>query len=261
MDAKRREAWGWTSRGRRAIAAGLAVIAMTTGTAQAAGLSVSPVSVQFQSEDVAQGLWLNNSSDRTMRAQVRVFEWAQDRDDDRLTPSTALVVSPPMLNIEPGQRQFVRIVRPPNVRAERELSYRLLIDELPDAAQSQRPGLHFVMRYSVPVFLAPASAPATASSPPQPRLRQGPDGLVLSIDNTGARRVQVTDLELRDAQNRVVHRHDGLLGYVLAGHVRDWTLKTVPQAGSAGPLTLAVQFNGQRIQQTLPVLAAPASAP
>lgn len=249
MKAGRRSHRGW-----RALL--LAVFLGTSGmpAAQAAGLSVTPVSVQFAPQDVAQGLWLSNSGKETLRAQVRVFAWSQDREQDHLEPSTALIVSPPMLSVEPGQRQFVRLVRPAPASADREQSYRLLIDELPDPAAPPRPGLTFVMRYSVPVFVGapPAGTPATQAMPTWNLHRdEAQSRWLLATRNPGPHRLQLTDLELLAADGTVLHRHPGLLGYVLAGGERDWPLPIAKLAGPLNPVEVRVRLNGESVRQPI----------
>lgn len=219
--------------------------------AQAAGLSVAPISVQFAPNEAVQGLWLSNSDNRALRAQIRVFAWTQDNGEDRLEPSTALVVSPPMLSVAAGQRQFVRLVRPGGRDAPREQSYRLLIDELPEAGAA-RPGLSFVMRYSVPVFIG---TPAGAVAPPQWSLTPATDGAPrLQAHNHAARRLQLSELEIVGAQDQVLYRQAGLLGYVLAGSHRQWPLP-LPATAVNQAREIRVRIDGERVVQAWPAPA------
>ena len=51
----------------------LALWLAATLAAQAASLQVEPTSVQLTAEESAQGLWLSNSGDTPLQAQVRAF--------------------------------------------------------------------------------------------------------------------------------------------------------------------------------------------
>lgn len=256
------DAAGPQDRGKRGQCRWLtaALLLLATPDALAAGLSVSPVSLQFAPQETVQGLWLRNSGSQPLRAQVRVFAWRQAANEDQLDPSTALIVSPPMLSIEAGQRQFVRIVRPAAAASDREQSYRLLIDELPDPTQPPKPGLNFVMRYSVPVFVGTAPESIAGTAAPQWSLRRDAHPpWTLVTRNPGTHRLQLTDLELLDAEGRSVYRHTGLLGYVLAGGERQWPL-SLPASPPSQPLEIKVRLNGQSVRHPLPV-EAPERAP
>lgn len=215
------------------------VACATAMAAQAADLQVAPISLQFAPADKAQALWLTNSGDRPLHAQVRVYRWSQDEDEDRLEPTQGLVPSPPLVEIAPGQSQLVRVVRKEAPSGDGEASYRLIVDEIPEHAPAQgdnpagtagagRNGLRLVLRYSVPVFVGGESS------------RKAPDialvsgawvaGKVpsLAITNAGARRLRVSQVVHEDPGGRRTVLVPGLLGYVLAGHRRRWEL---PGAG------------------------------
>ena len=69
------------------------------GAAFASGLQVSPVTLTLSPTQAADGLWLSNTGDNVVNAQVRVFRWTQEGGEDKLTPSRGLLVSPPMLQL------------------------------------------------------------------------------------------------------------------------------------------------------------------
>ena len=147
----------------RALCSGLLVSLLAAGgSADASGLQVAPTTLSLKASQNADGLWLSNTGDSVVHAQVRVYHWTQDSQGDQLAESRGLVVSPPMLQLTAGDRQLVRVIRvgaPPNGAGAVEDAYRLAIDELPVNAQG-KPGLQFVLHYSVPIFVEPAGAAA-----------------------------------------------------------------------------------------------------
>ena len=102
----------------RSIACALG-LALLSSTAAASGLQVSPVTLSLQARQNAEGLWLSNTGDRVVHAQVRVYHWTQEGGEEQLTPSRGLLVSPPMLEIAPGTEMKIargavlRVVVPP----------------------------------------------------------------------------------------------------------------------------------------------------
>ncbi|WP_162932263.1 fimbrial biogenesis chaperone [Solimonas sp. K1W22B-7] len=153
---------------------------LVTTAVTAAGLSVTPISLEFTSAAPAQALWLSNTGDAPIDAQLRAYAWNQDEGKDRLLPTRDLVLSPPMIALQPGQKQLVRVIRTA-ATGPRESSYRILVDELPDPAKLQQ-GLHFVMQFSIPVFADTGTAAAPAL---EWRLAREGDKLKLITDNKG----------------------------------------------------------------------------
>jgi len=129
--------------------------------AAASGLQIAPTGLQIAPGGPAQALWLTNTGDRELRAQVRAYRWSQANGKDDLEATQALVASPPMLNIPAGGRQLVRVIRTGQDAAAGEQAFRLLVDELPQGAATTT-GVQYVLRYSVPVFVGAAPASAAA---------------------------------------------------------------------------------------------------
>lgn len=239
------------------LAAVLAALLLTTSLAAASGLQVSPVSLSLQPHQSAEGLWLSNTGDGTVHAQVRVYRWTQDGGADQLTPSRGLIVSPPMLQIAPGDRQLIRVIRPgapPSGNGATEQAYRVIVDELPIEA-TNRKGLQFVLRYSLPVFVE-----AAGSAPAQPQLhwtlRRESERAVLEVSNSGDLHAQLAELEFVDAAGRRTAVHGGLLGYVLAGAQMRWILKPPASVFATGG-TFQVMINGHTASQDVPLADGP----
>lgn len=212
--------------------------------AGAAGLSVTPISLEFTTAPV-QALWLSNTGAEPLNAQLRAYTWTQSDGADRLEPTRDLLLSPPMMALQPGQRQLIRVIRSASAAAG-ERSYRILVDELPDPARQQQ-GLNFVMQFSIPVF---AGAPAEAAPALEWRLLSEAGKPVLVADNRGDGRAKITDLELLDAEGRSLLRRSGLFGYVLAGASRRWPLTAQETAGL--PATdIQARINGENVRQKL----------
>ncbi|MDF1693281.1 MAG: molecular chaperone [Zhongshania sp.] len=235
------------------------ILALTILPTFAAGLGVAPTLLEFTPQEVAKGLTLRNSGTTALRAQVRIFRWQQQNGKDVLAPSAALVASPPFLNIAPGGRQMVRIIQrggiaPDTLAGER--SFRILVDELPappvdetgvNSLAGAQPGLNFLLRFSVPVFIASPLDGAGAKL--SWRLQHTEAGLQLVTDNTGGSRAQITDLKLMSSEGRVLYEHKGLAGYVLSGNSRLWPFSLPSRVATATEIRM--QVNGQPTRHPL----------
>lgn len=233
---------------RLLLCAGLVLVGIG---AWASGLQVAPVSLTLQPTQHADGLWLSNTGTDEIHAQVRVYRWTQANGADQLTPSQELVISPPMLGIQPGGRQLIRVIRigaPPSGNDAVEAAYRLAIDELPVHTPGKR-GLQFVLHYSVPVFVEPqGEAAATVNLHWQ--LQRDDDRMTLVVSNTGTGHAQLAELTYVSDKGKRTIIAGGLLGYVLPGATMRWPLKQ-PASVFAENGTLEAAINGAQATQTL----------
>lgn len=229
-----------------------AALLLATATAGAASLQVTPTTVVLPAERSADGLILTNSGQVPLHAQIRVFRWTQVDGEDVLEPTTDLAISPSMLELPAGGEQLVRVVRLGPPPAGVETSYRVLVDELPleDVPKPlvERRGLQFVLRYSIPVFLAPQGAQASAPIL-HARLTGNADARLLVVDNLGNGRAQLADLThvAADGKRRVVA--PGLSGYVLPGQRRHWVLPPGLDAAPGG--SFQARINGEPVEHVL----------
>ena len=220
---------------------------LSSVSAMASGLQVSPILLSLQARESASGLTLTNSSNDMMHAQVRVYQWLQDEKGDQLTPSRGLLASPPMTNLKPGEKQLIRIIRakaPPQGTGAVEDAYRLLINEIPVQSATQKSGIQFVMSYSLPIFVQPVGVDKTS-----PQLQWSthlqPDGkeVKLRVSNTGNGHAQLAGLSFINTAGTSTDINPGLLGYVLPGATMNWTLKIPPSTLTAGG-KFKVMLNG-----------------
>ena len=225
---------------------------VSSSLAAASGLQVSPISLSLQAKENASGLTISNTGDNAVHAQVRVYQWSQNEKGDQLTTSRGLLASPPMIELQPGENQLIRVIRasaPPSGAGAVEASYRLLIDEIPIKSAEQKAGLQFALSYSLPVFVNPIGITETS-----PKLhwnyRLQPDGkqIELSVKNSGNGHAQLASLSLIDSTGNDIDIHQGLLGYVLPGATMQWTLKIPPSTLKTGG-KCKIMINGTQTTQ------------
>ena len=234
---------------------------MALPAAHAASLQVAPISLEFSPREQAQSVWLSDTGTAPVRAQVRILQWSQPGQADQLDPTRELVASPPMVEIAPGEKQMIRIIRMLPAPPAAEKSYRLIIDELPATgatAPATGGGLQFLLRYSVPVFLAvadpaPASARQTDVSALSATLKRLPAAPVLVVANSGPQRIKISQLVYVDAQGVRTPLAPGLLGYVLSGQRMRWPLNVPPGQALQPGGAFKAKFNADLEEQTLPL--------
>ncbi|MGC7403968.1 fimbrial biogenesis chaperone [Pandoraea pneumonica] len=229
----------WAERCAMCVGGGIA--ALLCLSAGAATLQISPVNVEFSAKQNAIGLTLSNPGDTPVFGQVRIYAWTQEAGEDKLTPTDAIAASPPILRIEGNGSQIIRLVRVSNAPPAAEQTYRLLVDELPEPGRPTPSGISIRMRYSIPVFVVPAT---TLPKPQlQFTLKRLGDDWYLDAQNLGGNRAQIGATSLVDAAGKSHPVTNGLLGYALAGQRRMFKLTWPVGKAPASPLTIDTTIN------------------
>lgn len=239
-----------------ASAAAVLSLALACSSTWAAGLQVSPTMVTFQGNDTSEVLHLFNRSDAESTMQIRVFRWTQDKGEDLLDKTDDILASPPVQKVAGDGEQIVRLVRQGAAPGNDELSYRVLVDELPQATALKGAGVNMLLRFSVPVFVPPAGG---GKPEIKARWSTGADGKhQIQLENVGNVHAQIVAPRLIENGHQA-ELSAGLYGYVLPHQTRSWPLTTSSKPGEGEPLfnhtgvSLKLQLNGTEV--TIPVNA------
>jgi fimbrial chaperone protein len=189
--------------------------------AAASSWSVSPTRVELTAPSSASALTLRNNGKNPVNVQIRVFRWSQVNGVERLTPTSDVVASPPATRLKPFNDYLVRVVRTSKSPVAGEESYRLLIDELPDAGRARNGVINFTVRFSVPVYFKTPDASLPSVLWNVERTKQG---LVLSATNSGNTKLRFSDLELKQGEKIVGRLKDATT--VLGGATMVFTFES-----------------------------------
>jgi fimbrial chaperone protein len=214
-------------------------------TAAEASVRVSPVLVEVRAPAGAATLTLKNDDARPVQIQIRLFRWTQIDGEERLERTPDVVVSPPFATLLPGAEYVVRVVRVTTQPVSAEESYRVIVDEVPDRAMKHN-GIHFALRYSIPVFFSTQAGEAALAW----SARRDKAGLVLAAQNSGSRRLRLSNLRLLDRRGRTVSEQAGLVGYVLAGAAMRWNI-SAPGVRLGDQLRLLAESDQRPVDATL----------
>lgn len=217
----------------------------------AANLAVWPINPRIDAPASATMVWVkNNSPTEEIVLQARVLSWKQNENRDHYDPQDDLVVSPPLITVKPGVQQVFRVINRKGVieNVEQELSYRLLIDEIPVANKADGAALNFQMRYSLPLFVGVPDdyvkknlrdRHTEMAAHLRYRLIAEPVK-TLEIINDGKLNARLSKVRIFQAGiQKDTLISEGLLGYVLVGSSRQWPLNDTQWA--------ALQKNNSRI--------------
>jgi fimbrial chaperone protein len=192
-------------------------------------LQVNPIRVDLTAAAPTAALSVRNDADHPVVVQLSIQAWTQANGEDALAPTRDALVTPPVATIAAHGEQVLRVGLRRAPDAERELAFRLFVQEVPAPPTPGFTGLQVALRIGVPVFVAPANAH------PQPLAWSAgvmPNGsLRIDAANAGNIHVRVTEFALRkpgasaDAEPLATMT---AMSYLLAGQARGWTFAATP---------------------------------
>lgn len=224
--------------------------ALSGGAATGQSLSVVPVNVRFAPGQSAATLTVTNRGNQETAIQIRPYSWNQPDGHDQLEATRALVISPPIVTIPAGASQLVRLLlkQPP---ADKEATYRVLLDQLPAPAETGV--VHVVFRLSIPIFSPPAKR---AASHLEFHVEYADGQVYLVAKNDGLRHDVIRDIALWTAQGGKLTADGGESPYILAGATHRWHIAvsgSVPQPDET--LKLTARADSGAIEQQVRVAA------
>ena len=218
------------------------MLTVATPDVRAASFSVPPVRIYMKPQDRAVAVTITNESDVPVVLQADIFAWSQKRDGtDDLVLTEDLILSPPIIKLGAKAKQVVRLARlmPPD--ASRQLTYRMIMREIPEAsAPKDKIQVGIALALSMPVFITPP--PAKRDMACEAGAFEG-QALNVSCNNRGTAYAQVREIVAKQ-RHRVLGRFEGG-AYILPGARKAMPVK-VEGALPAGLLELAVTYDDGR---------------
>jgi fimbrial chaperone protein len=234
--------------------AAILIVVLPGFEAGAQSLSVLPVNILLQPGQRATTLTVTNQGPSETAIQIRAYSWSQPDGGDQLTTSGSVVVSPPLASIAPGATQVLRLIlRLPPLGGDREATYRILVDQIPPAAE---PGIvHVVLRLSIPIFALPTTR---ALSIVRYHLELDAGQLYLVGINDGLRHEAIRDIVLSTSDGRNLKQGSSASPYILSGATRRWAISAQgPLPLPRETLRLTAHSDAGAIDEPVSVVAAP----
>jgi fimbrial chaperone protein len=191
--------------------------------AHAGTFSISPIRVDLAAAAKTGVVTVRNEEPSEVVVQATVVLWEQQDGIDKLTPTQDLLVSPAVFTLPTKGSQLVRVALRRDADPKRELSYRLLLQEVPQTAKPDFTGLTVALQISLPVWVAARGAGAQAdvhwSAAPTP------DGLLaVTARNDGNAHFRIVSFKAEpfDGSDKPVEQ--SVATYLLPGQSKAWVL-------------------------------------
>jgi fimbrial chaperone protein len=195
---------------------------LTPLTAWCGSFTVSPVRIQVSASRPNAILQISNRDDQPVTIQAHVVTWSFENQADIYVNSDDIMLNPPIATIGAHQSQLIRLgSRHPNQGAQ-EISYRLIVEEVPPPPQSGFRGVQTILRLSIPIFAVPKTT--TSARLKWQAARTADSRLLVTATNQGSAHIQIKALDVASAEST----EDYLKGipptYLLPKQQREWVI-------------------------------------
>jgi fimbrial chaperone protein len=186
---------GWLPPKRSAVQLFALALALLCGVASAGQFSVTPVRIYMASKDRATAITLTNEGDTELVMQADIYLWTQNQaGEEVLALSEDMILAPPIIKLAPKARQVVRLAMLKPVPAGQQLTYRMIVREIPEAKPPEKGvQLQIALAFSLPVFISPPGVKRQLACDVQ---RGSPTSVRAVCENTGNAYAQPVDFKL-----------------------------------------------------------------
>ena len=197
---------------------GLALFLGACGAAGAGTFDINPVRATLTPAQAVTAITVHNGGDEDTVVQLEVLSWSQQAGKDVYGPTREILATPPIFKLAPGATQIVRVGLRRAPDPQRELTYRLFLQEVPAAPKEGFEGLRVTLRMGIPVFVTPPVAAAASLQWSAVRTPQGQ--ISLGASNGGNAHIQIMNIGVSLSGKELGRLTEP--SYVLAGQSRSW---------------------------------------
>lgn len=258
----------------------VAALCFALSAAHAGNFSVAPVRIFLKPTERSTAITINNYSDTELLLETEITSWKLNTDgtfNEQL--SDDMVVSPPQMRLAPRARQVIRVARVIPVTPGEQMTYRLLVREVPQAGSAGTGyNIGLSLAFSLPIFITPAgfkhnvsckliatsaaslivpfaTSPAQASSTLTSKQSEPQPIFIAQCDNAGKAQTFITSVKFFDAAGEVATSKQP--GYTLANSGRPFPIFKTNEALALpqGSLRMVISHDDntqQTVNVTLP---------
>jgi len=207
---------------------------------------ISPVQLDLSAKNPVASFTVTNDSAATLTYQSSALSWVQVDGQDVQVATNDLIVTPPIISIEPKRSQVFRVALFKPSAHPVEQSYRIILDDISaDVNVKTEAGISFRFNHNLPVFYAPSTSIDSILWSLCKSHIAGKS--CLQMENKGNRHAKVIQFTAVSANAEEPNK---LSKTVLAGSSGQWLFSTVLGAENTssiqlitdkGPITLSLK--------------------
>lgn len=215
----------------KAITFGLCLLLVGIGAVSAGSFQVSPVRATLSVSESVGALTVHNTGDEPTVLQLQVMSWTQADGKDIYTPTKDILATPPIFTVPANGSQVTRVGLRRAPDPQRELTYRLFLQEVPPPPKPGFQGLNVALRIGIPVFVLPQ---VVAQSKLHWQAVDTAEGLKINVSNQGNAHVQIANIKLSSSDNAKPLVTEQIAAYVLSGQSRSWLIESAEMLSVPG---------------------------
>jgi fimbrial chaperone protein len=222
-------------------------LAFQASSAWAGVFSVTPVRIYMTPKDRAVAVTLSNEGDSPIVLQADIYAWTQKADGtDNMVLTDDLLLSPPIIKLAPRAHQVVRLAMLAPRDASRQMTYRMIMREVPEAVQPKNSiEVPITLALNMPIFITPPTAKREVNCGVN---RADAHTLQAVCSNTGTAYAQIREVVLKRGGQQLASFEGG--NYILPGARKAIKLRTLQQAGP-GEVEMSVTFDDFQSQTSM----------
>jgi len=222
---------------------------MTVSFVHAGSFMVDPVRIDLDETQKSSSLMLRNNDQEPTVIQVSLMAWSQIDGEDVYTPTKDVLITPPIVPIQAGSEQLLRLALRRPLDPQKELTYRIFLQEVPPPPRPGFRGLQVALRMSVPIF-------ANANQALRPKMEwksayiAKDHALRVELINSGAAHLHLYEFSLRQPNSNTNLVLQQTAVYLLSGQRHEWVIKidSATQIDSIMLKLKAITDTGEAVQ-------------
>jgi len=187
--------------------------------AYGAKLAIMPVQIDLSTKKPTSIIRVANDGNTRSIIQIDLVSWQQGKEGDMYESTEDLLAVPTLFELEPGEKQLIRIGLRKPPEPDNERAYRLYFAEVPDESVPKEGAVRVLLRIGVPVFVLP-NLPATPALEWKASCVKGK--LRLAGTNVGNVNTRILGLSLVRSTDKKELAQLKSAGTILAGAERLW---------------------------------------
>lgn len=211
----------------------VAGLCLGSAGAQAGSFMVDPTRIELAPDQLSTTLTIRNDDQEPAAIRVEVRAWKQKDGEDLYETTQEILVTPPIVNVPAGSEQILRIALRRPLDPQKELTYRIFLQEIPPPPRPGFRGLQVALRISLPVFALPANG-VTPKSAWKIAYEPKANALRVGLANTGNEHIQMQEFSLSPPGSDKVLAVRQATQYVLNGQSFNWLINLDPSVKITG---------------------------
>lgn len=209
------------------LALALIGLSLSIGQAYSSEWRVAPIRLDFDKGTKSGVITVSNDSAEKVHLQIKAAEWVQDAEGkDKYSDTSDLIYFPKIIILDKNEEKVLRTgIKASSV--EKEKTYRLFIEEIPQPSKGEGASVAVAIRFGVPIFIKPEKEEARGEIE---KIEMSKGALKAVVRNSGNVHLMIVSINIKgkDKEGNEVFSKELSGWYLLNGSSRTYSTD-IPQ--------------------------------